>query len=427
MKQVIRSNVKGKLSSTLKNWLPLLQANINDLGEKLTEQLSQNPICKVVTNFEKESAPEDKKEKEYDDDDWFLSYERERGKSGSLEFSNHETSLYEHLESQVDKRLFPTETSRKIAFKIIENIDYAGFYDGDSVLLSSEIGVDLNEFEKVRQRFCYITPHGVGASDIIESYLFQLENIDCPEETYKLAKKIILDMYTAQSLSKNQHFKEAVQIVRKLSNPPAIDFLENSENIIPDIFVYNDGEKMELKLNNAFYPEIIIENVEGLEKDDFVKPKIKEAKDMIDAINMRKATLNKVGMMIVEYQYEYFTGGAIRPMKLQHLADELGLNVSTVSRAISNKYLSSNRGVWPLKSFFSTAITEDTSSAAIKEFMKSIIASENKLKPLSDESMLAKVESNFNLKMERRTLTKYRIALGIPSSSERKKLYQVES
>jgi RNA polymerase sigma-54 factor len=114
-------------------------------------------------------------------------------------------------------------------------------------------------------------------------------------------------------------------------------------------------------------------------------------------------------------------------MKLQHLADELGLNISTVSRAISNKYLSSNRGVWPLKSFFSTAITEDTSAAAIKEYMKDIIQSENKLKPLSDEAMLAKVEENFSLKMERRTLTKYRIALNIPSSSERKKLYQVAS
>ena len=343
----------------------------------------------------------------------------------SREFVTYEVSIYADLENQITKRLFPTELSQKIALKIIENIDDSGFYEGDNEEMSAEIGATVVEIEKVRQRFSQLTPAGVGATDVIEGFLFQLDTVECPDEVYELAKNIIKNMDSLSPLTKNPYYKEATHIIRKLKNPPAIDFLENSQNIIPDIFVFNDGEKMELKLNDAFYPEIIIENVEGLEKDEFVKPRIKEAKDMIDAINMRKVTLNKVGMMIVEYQYDYFTGGAIRPMKLQHLADELGLNVSTVSRAISNKYLSSNRGVWPLKSFFSTAITEDTSSAAIKEFMKAEISNENRAKPLSDEAMLSKVEARFSLKMERRTLTKYRISLGIPSSSERKKLYQI--
>jgi len=427
MKQTLRSSAKGKLSSTLKNWLPLLQANISDLEERLSEQLSQNPLCKVVTNFERNEEPKDSEESQYDDDDWYLSYEKERSATPSREFGKDEISLYQHLEDQITKRLFPTELSRQIAIKIIENIDEGGFYDGDNNIIAKELGVNTEDIEKIRQRFCYLTPAGIGALDVIESFVFQLTEIDCSNDVYMLAKQMVRNLENVSSYTKNPNFKEATAIIKKLKNPPAVDFLEKSQSIIPDIFVYTDDEKMEVKLNNAFYPEIIIENIEGLEKDEFVKPKIKEAKDMIDAINMRKATLNKVGMMIVEYQYEYFAGGAIRPMKLQHLADELGLNVSTVSRAISNKYLSSNRGVWPLKSFFSTAITEDTSAAAIKDFMKELISNENKVKPLSDEAMLTKVEANFNLKMERRTLTKYRIALNIPSSSERKKLYQVSA
>ncbi len=151
--------------------------------------------------------------------------------------------------------------------------------------------------------------------------------------------------------------------------------------------------------------------MENLEKDEFVRPKIKEARDLIDALNMRKATLYKLGLMIVEFQYDYFKGGAIRPMKLQNIADELGLNVSTISRAIANKYLASNRGIWPIKSFFSTAISEDTSAAAIKEYLKTLFATESRKKPLSDEAALKFV--------------KYRMALGVASSSERKKLYQM--
>jgi len=425
MRQSVRISAKGKLSSTLKNWLPLLQANITDLQERLGEQLALNPLCKVVSNFEKDEEPKDEEEKEYGEDDWFQTYERERTATASREYANEYRSLYEHLLDQIDKRLFPTELSQNIARKIIENIDESGFYEGDDEEIATELKVSLEELDKVRKRFAYLSPNGIGAKDIVECFEFQLLETPCNDEVYDLAKKIINSLDDLSPLVKQPHFKEASALVRKFKNPPAIEFLENSQSIIPDIFVYNDGEKMEVKLNDAFYPEIIIESVEGLDKNDFVKPRIKEAKDMIDAIAMRKATLYKVGMMIVEYQYDYFAGGMIRPMKLQHLADELGLNVSTVSRAISNKYLSSNRGVSPLKSFFSTAITEDTSSAAIKEFMKELINGENRLKPLSDEAMLSKVEARFSLKMERRTLTKYRIALNIPSSSERKKLYQV--
>lgn len=423
MKQRVVAAQKGKLSSTLKNWLPLLQAGLNDLSERLSENLSNNPFCEVRTR-EHEEIKEDE-EREYHEDEHYQSFEKSSKKEFREELALRESSLFEDVREQIGPPLFPTEKSQNIALKIAEHLDDGGFFDGDYEDIEAKTGASRDEVERVRCRFAYLSPAGIGALDFVEGYLFQLEDAEVDSDVYELASQIIKNLENYSHYAKNPLFKKAMSVIKKLKNPPAIEYLENSSEVIPDIFVFDDGEKLEVKLNDAYYPEIIIETMEGLEKDEFVRPKIKEAKDLIDALAMRKATLYKLGLMIVEFQYDYFRGGAIRPMKLQNIADELGLNVSTISRAIANKYIASNRGIWPIKSFFSTAISEDTSAAAIKEYLKELFANENRKKPLSDEAALKFVEEKFSVKLERRTITKYRMALGVASSSERKKLYQM--
>ena len=130
--------------------------------------------------------------------------------------------------------------------------------------------------------------------------------------------------------------------------------------------------------------------------------------------------------MLVEYQYDFFKGGEIKPMTLKVLADEFGHAPSTISRAISNKYLECSRGIFPLKNFFATAIDEDTSNAAIKEFVAELIKDENKEKPLSDSKILQLATEKFKVTMVRRTIAKYRAQLNIASSSDRKKLYKMQ-
>lgn len=147
---------------------------------------------------------------------------------------------------------------------------------------------------------------------------------------------------------------------------------------------------------------------------------------MIDALNMRKSTIKKIGLMLLEYQYDFFIGGDIKPLKLKDIALELGHNPSTISRAISNKYLECNRGIYPLKNFFSAAITDDTSNTSIKDFILECIKCENKKSPLSDVKILELVEYKYKIKMVRRTITKYRKQLNIASSGERKRLYEME-
>lgn len=129
--------------------------------------------------------------------------------------------------------------------------------------------------------------------------------------------------------------------------------------------------------------------------------------------------------MIVEYQYEFFTGGEIKPMKLKDLAQEFGHAPSTISRAISNKFLECSRGIFPLKVFFATAIDEEIANVTIKDFVVDLIRKENKQKPLSDTKILKLIEEKFDIKIVRRTITKYRAQLNIASSSERKKLYKM--
>jgi len=423
MKQRLVAAQKGKLSSTLKNWLPLLQAGLSDLGDRLSENLANNPFCEVRQRHDEELKED--KEKEYHEDEHYQSFEKVGKKEFREELALKYTSLFESVSEQIDAPLFPTARSQTIATKIAEHLDEGGFFDGDYEAIEADTGASKEEIERIRGRFIYLSPPGIGALDFVESYLFQLEDAGLDNVVYELAVEIVKNLESYAEYAKNPKFKEAMNAVKKLKNPPAIEYLEESGQIIPDIFVFDDGEKLEVKINDAYYPEIIIETMENLEKDEFVRPKIKEARDLIDALAMRKATLYKLGLMIVEFQYDYFKGGAIRPMKLQNIADELGLNVSTISRAIANKYLASNRGIWPIKSFFSTAISEDTSAAAIKEYLKTLFATESRKKPLSDEAALKFVEEKFTVKLERRTITKYRMALGVASSSERKKLYQM--
>ena len=146
---------------------------------------------------------------------------------------------------------------------------------------------------------------------------------------------------------------------------------------------------------------------------------------------MRKATLKKIGLMIVEYQYDYFSGGDIKPMKLKNIAEDLGYNPSTISRAIANKYLECPRGTIALKSFFTASLGadgdgEEVSNAAIKDFISHVIKNENAQKPLSDLKILELAQKEFSVSMVRRTITKYRKALNIGSSSERKRIYEMQ-
>ncbi len=408
---------KQKFSSTLRGWLPILQANLDTLVETLEPFVQENPLISVTSGCE---VPEKKFEKKS-----FFSEISKTSVSDTIEaLTIDKKSLFQTLHEQINPPLFPTEKSQKIAYEIIENINAEGYFEMEALSeIAQKLQISNNDVEKIRQRFSYLEPLGIGAIDVKEAFLFQLQDMTLDDELYGVVEKLIIHFEAIESFNKEPLFHEALSIIKRFRNPPAIDFLEEEKEVIPDIFIYDLDGAIEVKLNDAYYPEIIIDT-EGLdEANSFVSQKIKDAKDLIDALEMRKATLYKIGLMIVEYQYDFFFGKSIKPMKLKDLADDLGRNPSTISRAIAGKYLSCSRGVIPLKQFFATALEEDISNSAIKEYMLELVKNEHKMKPLSDIKLLEMIESKFNIKMVRRTITKYRQQFNIASSSERKKLY----
>ncbi len=400
---------KLSLSSTLRSWLPILQADIESLEDAIEPFVKDNPFITVRSGFERRISSS--KEGKYTSDVI---------ESVSID----QKSLYEVLESQISPPLFPTKKSREIAYLIIENINEEGYFEGDIEGLAESFGCSVEDIEKIRKRFAYLEPLGVGAKDLKESFIFQLDDMELDDELYSLVKMLIENFENIQDFTNKSRFDEAINIIKKFKNPPAIEYCKNSTQIIPDIFIFkNESGNIEVTLNGSYYPEIVLD-LDGVETScEYVKQKIKGAKDLIDALEMRKATLYKIGLMILEYQYDFFNGGAIRPMKLKDLAYELERNPSTISRAISNKYLSCDRGIFALKEFFSSALDEDISSANIKEYIKELISKEDRKKPISDNKILQAIERKFGIKIVRRTITKYRKQLGIASSSERKKLY----
>ncbi|MEE3704192.1 RNA polymerase factor sigma-54 [Campylobacter sp. CX2-8023-23] len=411
MKLSQKLTAKTKLNQTLRSWLPILQASGDELKETLEPFLEKNPFAQLEPNPKSRSIN-------------FYNDLYKTSISDAIE-SNiiYKESLYEKLYNQIDDRLFPSQKSKEIANLIIESISDEGYFEWSDEKFAN---FSKEEVEKVRARFAYLEPIGVGAVDYKESFIFQLNDLCDDDEIYRLCVEIIEDFENISKFTKRKNYDAAMSIIKKFKNPPAIEYMDSDILVIPDIFVYDNDGAIEVAVNDEFYPHINID-IDGVdEKSEFVSSKIKEAKDLIDALEMRKSTLYKIGLMIIEYQYDYFFGGDIKPMKLKDIADDLGRNPSTISRAIQNKFLSSKRGIVPLKNFFTAAAAKEVSNAAIKEFLLNLIKNENRLKPLSDEAILAMIESEFDIKLVRRTITKYRKMLNIASSSERKKLYAIQ-
>ena len=418
LRQTQSVETKHKLSNTLRNWLPILHSSLSDLGEAMAPFVESNPVVEVASGYEEDFEKKIPRK--------VISGTVSNSRTEQIEaLTIQKRTLHDVLDEQLEAPLFPTPISQDIAQFIVANLDENGYYEGIDEDFCEKNDISVEAFEKIRLRFAHIDPVGIGAKNLAESFLFQLDSSEISDAAYPLALELINNLQEMYSYSNREYFSEVMKTISTFKNPPAIEYQEESAQIVPDLMIYfNEDEQIEVKLNNAYYPTINIDTNYGVEHE-FISQKIKEAKSLVDALDMRKATLYKVGLMIVEYQYEFFMGGQIMPLTLKTLADEFGHNPSTISRAIANKYIACDRGVLAMKEFFTTAIDEDVSNAAIKEFLIGLVKQESREKPLSDMKLLDLIQEKFKVKMVRRTIAKYRKQLNIAGSSERKKLYQL--
>jgi RNA polymerase sigma-54 factor len=355
------------------------------------------------------------------------------------------TSLQDSLYDQFIL-LDPDEEDRAIGHQIIFNLDENGFLSLplEEILQIPELRgrFTLADLERVLSMVQRLEPRGVGARNLPEALLLQLDRKDPDRE---LKERIIRDHLL--DVNKNKLPKVArdlnipVTRVRELVDEiAALDPRPGSKvggdrnaYIHPDVVVeWRDG-RYEIVLEDSFFPRIrvspqykeLLSNSDDPRVKDYVRKKLESAKWLVDAIQQRQNTLYRVCEEVFRVQRDYLDYGEshLRPLKMQEIADRVGIHVSTVSRAIADKWVQTPRGIVPLKYFFTggaeTNDGETMSRLSVKQRVRDIIEAEDRKNPLSDEQVADMLKQQ-GLDIARRTVTKYRKALKIPSSRQRR-------
>jgi len=375
------------------------------------------------------------------------------------------TSFHEILASQLMLRKL-TEKEKVIADNIIGNIDDDGYLRReieaivDDLAFSQNVMTTEEEVEDVLFIIQDFEPAGVGARDLRECLLLQLERKHHGNIATYTAKKILeksFDEFTKKHFQKikakfeinDEDLKEAIDEIVNLNPKPGNSLKEstNSKNIqqiIPDFILTEEDGELSLSLNSRNAPQLKVsktyENMlrgysEGAKRTksdkeavQFVKQKLDAAKWFIDAIQQRQHTLLYTMRAIVDYQHEYFLSGDdtdLRPMILKDIADVVEMDISTISRVANSKYVQTPYGIMSLKYFFSESLStdsgEEVSTREVKKILQDAVDAENKKKPLTDQKLTDLLKEK-GYKIARRTVAKYREQLDIPVARLRKEL-----
>ncbi|MBR6847678.1 MAG: RNA polymerase factor sigma-54 [Bacteroidales bacterium] len=376
----------------------------------------------------------------------------------------HEESFQDYLIHQLGFHDL-TEEEETIGEVIIGNLDDNGYLSRpvanivDDLLFTMNIETTEEEVNKVLNVVQQLDPPGIGARDLQECLLIQLQRLqeENPYSDYKLCVTIIKDCFeefikkhydkiAKKTGASNRQLKAALDEILKLNPKPgdsSTSGARNSHYITPDFFIYIKDGNLELSLDGRNNPDLKVnkqymkmledfskskESRSMQEAATFVRQKIDSAKWFIDAIKQRQHTLYITMKAIMDMQQEYFLTGddtKLKPMILKDIAEKVGLDISTVSRVANSKYVQTPYGTFLLKTFFSEGITneegEEVSTREIKKILQDCVADENKAKPLTDEELMNVLKEK-GYPIARRTVAKYREQLGIPVARLRKEL-----
>ncbi|MDI9819260.1 MULTISPECIES: RNA polymerase factor sigma-54 [unclassified Legionella] len=461
MKPSLQLNINQQLTLTpqLQQAIRLLQLSTLDLQQEIEQVVESNPMLEITAIEEKDETRLEGNSKEHDefnDFQWSQLYlnQSKRGSFDDIDF-NYEnfycttTNLQDHLRWQLN--LTPmSDVDRVIATAIIDAIDDDGFLtlsmtELHASLDSTDHPLDIEEIEAVRHQLQHFDPIGCASSNLAESLLIQLNQLPDANNDIALAKQIIgenielLGQHNYRQIIKTYQINETIlgrvlQIIQRL-NPKPGSLIQQSttEYIIPDIIVKKINGAWEATLNQNTLPRLsintqyasLIQRADNSADNQFLKNNLQEARWFLKSIQSRQETLLKVAQCIVEYQQDFLDHGeeAMKPLILNDIALALDMHESTISRVTTQKFMHTPRGVFELKYFFSSHVTTVTggecSSTAIRAVIKKLIAAENRKKPLSD-SKIAQLIGEQGIQVARRTVAKYREAMGIAPSNERK-------
>ncbi|MDG1527979.1 MAG: RNA polymerase factor sigma-54 [Polaribacter sp.] len=483
LKQSLNFKLLQKLSPQQIQLMKLIQLPTQAFEERLKQELEENPALdtgKEETEFDESLANEyedDGNEKieaedinidEYLSDDEVPNY-KTQANNYSADDEDREmpyasgTTFHQSLKNQLNTFRI-NEEERIIAEFLVGSIDDSGYIRRDVLDLVDDLAFTQNVFtteEKVLELLINVVqkldPIGVGARDLKECLVIQLKTKSI-EKIRSLAIEVLetsFDHFVKKHYKKlmekfdisEDELKEVIQEISKLNPKPGSSYAGNNkiaEQIVPDFSIkILDGE-LDLTLNSRNAPEMHVSREynnmlkgyqESKEKTKsqkdavmFIKQKLDAAKWFIDAIRQRQQTLMVTMNSIMHYQYDYFLTGderKLKPMILKDIADQINMDISTVSRVANSKYVSTPYGTKLIKEFFSESMKndqgEDVSTKEIKKILQNVIGEENKRKPLTDDK-LSLVLKEKGYPIARRTVAKYREQLDIPVARLRKEI-----
>ncbi len=464
---------KLKLSPQIIQSIEILQLPLLALVEHIQQELVDNPVLEEVIEEKKEenlkegddaaqTAEDNEKADEIDKlgeiaEDWReyysqttvrrsnISEERDQKQEALENTAAKPISLHDYLMGQVSLIDIPGHLTEACE-NIIYSIDKSGYLASplEEIMQSLEKPLSLEEVKNALNVVQTLEPPGVGARNLQECLMLQLDKRD---PNYQLTMDMLLNHLEDIEMKKypliakkTSHslevIKRQVEFIRTLNPKPGSVFCDETiPYVVPEVKVeYIDGKYEVFLIDNtnlphlhisSFYRKFLTENGTDTSTRQYIQKKIESAKWLIDAIEQRRNTLYKVACKIVELQKNFLDEGVprLRTLKMQDVADIVGVHVSTVSRAIAHKYIQTPQGIFDMKFFFTGGFQNVDGSMesweAIRQKLAEIVAKENKANPLSDEEVADKLHAS-GIAIARRTVTKYRRIMKIPSSRQRK-------
>jgi len=482
--QEMRQTQKLTLAPRMIQSMEILQLPIMALQERIEQEMQENPVLDLQesdpdlpdeptekenpdseTDTEKELVVDEEHNNEDDferlinmDEDYPDTFEeRSRPSSGRIEEvgeRKHDTmanmvdrpqTLQDYLHDQLSYFELTVDL-RKMCDRIIYNLDSNGYLQGAiEDLLEPDAPPERKQLaEQALALVQRLDPPGVGARDLKECLLLQLTPgmphheqlrtlISSHLEDLEHNRLPLISRKTGYSL---EEIDEAWQDLKKLAPKPGAEYQDvHVPTVTPDVYVeIDDDGNYKVRLDDEgipnlfispYYRKLLRSGKATAETREYIKKKVNAAQWLIESIEQRRSTLTRVSQAIVDHQHDFLSKGPehIEPLKMQQIADKVGVHVTTVSRAVDDKWIQTARGIFPLKRFFvggtTSADGEEVAWDAVRLKLQEIIDKEDKQKPLSDDELVKQLAKH-GLTVARRTVTKYRKSMQIPSSRQRK-------
>jgi len=482
IRQVQKLTQQLVMTPQLQQAIKLLQLSRVELEEMVTKELQENPALEEGPNEETEAGSEQPRQEApvvaaEDPAEMVLNRELSAvDKIGTLDWQEYldthsnsihgsltaeatsedgdsppswensltkKTTLEDHLIWQLRLSKI-SERESTIGQYVIQNLDENGYLVLSREEICHAMESTPEEVEAVLRRVHFFDPVGVAAQDLRECLLIQLENLKLNDS---LAAKIIanylsfLESKRYEKLAKDlgvtiDEIAEAAHLIATLEPKPSRGFEQDEvRTVLPDVFVEKVGDEYVIFLNDDGVPRLRVNSLyrrlagqEGAAEEQarqYLQEKVRAAHWLIKSIQQRQQTLFRVTQSIFKFQREFLDHGvsSLKPMVLRDVAEDISMHESTVSRATANKYVHTPQGLYELKFFFQSGLRggngEDVASESVKEKIRGIIATEDLRKPYSDQHIAAVLSSD-SIEIARRTVAKYREAMGILPSSKRR-------